>query len=154
MKKTILILAVLTIMVGTTIVGCKSTTKEEIESQEKVDVAEQNLKDAKDSLIVAKKAATAEEWQTFKKQTDSVISHNQAQIADLKLKMQKTGNTVDTKYQKNIDVLEQKNKDLKTKINSYKNDANNDWQSFKREFNHDLDEIGQAFKDLTVDNKK
>lgn len=154
MKKIIFFLAITTIIVGTTVVGCKSTTKEEIESQEKVDVAEQNLKDAKDSLVVAKKAATAEEWQTFKNQTDSVISYNEAQIAELKLKMQKTGKSVDTKYQKNIDILEQKNKDLKVKVDTYKNDANSDWQSFKREFNHDMDEIGQAFKDLTVDNKK
>ena len=154
MKKTIFFLAITTIIVGTTVVGCKSTTKEEIESQEKVDVAEQNLKDAKDSLVVAKKEATAEEWQTFKNQTDSVISYNEAQIAELKLKMQKTGKSVDAKYQKNIDILEQKNKDLKVKVDTYKNDANSDWQSFKREFNHDMDEIGQAFKDLTVDNKK
>ncbi|MBA4319580.1 MAG: hypothetical protein C0412_14355 [Flavobacterium sp.] len=154
MKKIIFFLAITTFIVGTTVVGCKSTTKEEIESQEKVDVAEQNLKDAKDSLVVAKKAATAEEWQTFKNQTDSVISYNEAQIAELKLKMQKTGKSVDAKYQKNIDILEQKNKDLKVKVDTYKNDANSDWQSFKREFNHDMDEIGQAFKDLTVDNKK
>lgn len=154
MRKTIFILAVTTFIVGTTLVGCKPTTKEEITSQEKVDDAEQNLIDAKDSLVVAKKAATAEEWQTFKNQTDSVISYNEAQIADLKLKMQKTGKKVDAKYQKNIDILEQKNKNLKVKIDTYKNDANSDWQSFKREFNHDMDEIGKAFKDLTVDNKK
>jgi hypothetical protein len=117
MKKIIFILAV------TILVGCKSTTKEEIESQEKVDVAEQNLKDAKDSLIVAKKAATAEEWQTFKDQTDSVISYNEAQIAELKMKMQNTGKSVDAKYQKNIDILEQKNKDLKVKADTYKNNA-------------------------------
>jgi hypothetical protein len=29
-----------------------------------------------------------------------------------------------------------------------------DWVSFKREFNHDMDEIGKAFEDLTIDNKK
>jgi len=141
-------------IVGTTLVGCKSSTKEEIESREKVDVAEQNLKDAKDSLVVAKKAATAEEWQTFIDQKDSVIMYNEARIAELKLKMQKTGKSVDAKYQKNIDILEQKNKDLKVKADAYKNDANSDWQSFKREFNHDMEEIGQAFKDVTVDNKK
>jgi predicted RNase H-like nuclease (RuvC/YqgF family) len=154
MKKTIFILAIATFMVGTTLVGCKSTTKEEVASQEKVDEAEQDLEDAKDSLVVAKKAATAEEWQTFKDQTDSVISYNEGQIADLKQKMQKTGKSVDAKYQKNIDILEQKNKNLKTKIDTYKNDANSDWQSFKREFNHDMDEIGKSFKDLTVDNKE
>ena len=154
MKKIIFLLTITTFILATTLVSCKSTTKEEIESQEKVDVAEQNLKDAKDSLVVAKKAATAEEWQTFKDQTDSVISYNEAQIAELKLKMQKTGKSVDAKYQKNIDILEQKNKDLKVKVDTYKNDANSDWQSFKREFNHDMDEIGQAFKNVTVDNKK
>jgi len=154
MKKIIFSLAITTFIVGATLVGCKPTTKEEIESQEKVDVAKQNLKDAKDSLAVAKKEATAEEWQTFKNQTDSVISYNEAQIAELKLKMQKTGKSADAKYQKNIDILEQKNKNLKIKVDTYKNDANSDWQSFKREFNHDMEEIGQAFKDLTVDNKK
>jgi Na+-transporting methylmalonyl-CoA/oxaloacetate decarboxylase gamma subunit len=154
MKKIIFLLTITTFILATTLVSCKSTTKEEIESQEKVDVAEQNLKDAKDSLVVAKKAATAEEWQTFKDQTDSVISYNEAQIAELKLKMQKTGKSVDAKYQKNIEILEQKNKDLKVKADTYKNDANSDWQSFKREFNHDMDEIVQAFKNVTVDNKK
>jgi Na+-transporting methylmalonyl-CoA/oxaloacetate decarboxylase gamma subunit len=154
MKKTIFFLAITTFIVGTVLVSCKSTTKEEVESQEKVDVAEQNLKDAKDSLVVAKKAATAEEWQTFKNQTDSVISYNEAQIAELKLKMQNAGKSVDAKYQKNVDILEQKNKDLKVKADTYKNDANSDWQSFKREFKHDMDEIGQAFKDVTVNNKK
>lgn len=154
MKKTIFSLVISSFIVVTAIVSCKSTTKEEIESQEKVDVAEQNLKDAKDSLVVAKKAATAEEWQAFKNQKDSVISYNEAQIAALKLKMQKTGESVDAKYQKNIDALEQKNRDLKVKADTYRNDANSDWQSFKREFKHDMDEIGQAFKDVTVDNKK
>lgn len=154
MKKIIFFLAITTFSVGTTLVGCKSTTKEEIASQEKVDDAQQNLEDAKDSLVVARKAATDQEWQTFKNQTDSVISYNEAQIADLKLKMQNTGKRVDAKYQKNIDILEQKNKNLKAKIATYKNDANSDWQSFKREFNHDMDEIGQALKGLAVDNKK
>ena len=154
MNKTILFLAITTFIVGTTLVGCKSSTKEEIESREKVDVAEQNLEDAKDSLVVAKKAATAEEWQTFKDQRDSAISYNEAKIADLKQQMQRTGRSVDAKYQKNIDLLEQKNRELKVKADTYKNDANSDWQSFKREFNHDMEEIGQAFRDVTVDNKK
>ena len=154
MKKTIFFLAITTFIAGTVLVSCKSSTKEEIESRDKVDVAEQNLKDAKDSLVMAKKAATAEEWQSFKDQKDSVISYNEAKIAELKLKMQNAGKSVDAKYQKNIDLLEQRNKDLKIKGDTYKNDANSNWQSFKREFKHDMDEIGQAFKDVAVDNKK
>lgn len=148
MKKTIFILAV------TILVSCKPSNKEEIASEDKVQDAKENVQEAKDSLAAAKKEATAEEWKTFKSQTDSVISYNEARIAELKLKINKTGKSIDSKYKENIEILEQKNKDLKAKTKTYKNERTADWQSFKREFNHDMDEIGQALKDLTVDNKK
>lgn len=143
------------IIIGTTLMmSCKSSTKEEKEAQEKVVEAKENVQDAKDSLRVAKNEVNAEELKAFKKETDSVINDNKAKIEVLKLKMKKTGESIDATYQKNIADLEQKNKNLKIKMEAYKNDATSDWQSFKREFKHDLDEIGQAFKDLTVDNKK
>lgn len=154
MKKSIFTLAVLIFVAGTLMMSCKSSTKEEKDSQEKVQDAKANLRDATDSLVVAKKAATDEELNAFKEETDSVINDNKTRIAELKLKIKKTGESIDAKYQKNIDTLEQKNKDLKVKIDTYKNGADSDWQSFKKEFNHDMDGIGQAFKDLTVDNNK
>ncbi len=135
-------------------ISCKPATKEEQQSQEKVEIAKDNLEDAKDSLSVAKRAASDEEWKAFKNSGDSIIRINDLRIAELKLKIKNTGATIDTKYQENIDVLEQKNKDLKVKMDAYKNDVNSDWQSFKREFKHDTDEIGKALKDLRVDNKK
>ena len=32
--------------------------------------------------------------------------------------------------------------------------SQSDWESFKREFSHDMDGLGQAINDLTVNNKK
>jgi hypothetical protein len=32
--------------------------------------------------------------------------------------------------------------------------SQSNWESFKREFNHDMDEIGKSLEDLTVDNKR
>jgi len=154
MNKIIRNLVVVILIAGTALVGCKSSTKEEDASQQKVLDAKENGQGAEDTLVAGKKAASAEEWQTFKNDTDSIIDVNEARIAELKLKMKKTGKSIDAKYDKNIEVLEQKNKNLKAKIEIYKNDANTDWQSFKREFNHDMNEIGQALKDLTIDNKK
>jgi hypothetical protein len=141
-------------MVATTIISCKPGTKEVKESQEKVEIARENVQDAKDTLALAKKAAKEAEFRAFKNSGDSITRINDLQIAELKLKIKKTGKNIDTKYQENIAVLEQKNKDLKIRIDGYKNDVDSDWQSFKREFKHDTDEIGQALKDLTVDNKK
>ena len=154
MKKSIFTLAIITCIAGTVLISCKPSTNEQKESQEKVEIARDNVEDAKDSLDVAKKAASEEEWNAFKSSGDSIINVNNLRIAGLKLKMKNTGKSIDVEYQKNIASMEQKNKDLKVKMDTYKNDVSSDWKSFKREFKHDTDEIGQALKDLTVDNKK
>jgi hypothetical protein len=146
-------MTVVIFIVGTLMMSCKSSTKEEKDSQENVQVAKENIQDAKDSLAVSKKVANEEEWKNLKKKTDSVINDNKAKIAVLKLKIEKTGVSIDANYQKKIDTLEQKNKDIKVKMDAYINDADSDWQSFKLEFKHDMDGLGQAFKDLMVDNK-
>jgi|SRR6187402_1474527 len=154
MKKSIFTLSALTIMIGCMFMSCKPKSEEVQNAQQNVDSAEVALTEAKEDLDEAKRAATAEEWQAFKDETNAKIEDNNAKIAELKLKAKKTGKEIDEAYKRNVDTLEQKNKRLKIKIDSYKNDANSDWNSFKREFNHDLDELGQSLKDFTVDNKK
>jgi len=154
MKKSISILAIATLVVGSIVISCKPNTEKEQAAQESVDSAKVALTEAEENLDEAKRAATAEEWQEFKNTTDAKIEENKAKIAELKLKIKKTGKDIDKAYQRNIDTLEQKNERLKIKIDSYKNDAQSDWNSFKREFNHDMDELGQSLKDFTVDNKK
>lgn len=154
MKKPILTLAIVTFLIGTVFMSCKSNTEKEQDAQQSVDSAKVALEEARDDLDEAKRAATAEEWQKFKDSTNAKIDENKAEIAELKLKIKKTGNDIDNAYQRNIDTIEQKNKNLKAKLDSYKNDVDSDWQSFKREFNHDMDELGQSLKDFTVNNKK
>ena len=34
----------------------------------------------------------------------------------------------------------------------YKNDANSDWQSFKKEYNRDMEDLGESLKNFTVKN--
>jgi small-conductance mechanosensitive channel len=154
MKKTIFILIIAIFVVTTAFVSCKPATKEEIEAKENVQDAEADVQDAKEDLSEAKREATAEEWKAFKNYGDSIVNKNDERIAELKLKIKKAGKSTDAKYEENIDALEQKNKVLKVKMATYKKDAHADWQSFKREFDHDIDELGNAIKDLTVDNKK
>lgn len=153
MRKSILTLAIATLVTGTIVIGCKKNEDVQ-EAQENVDSAKVAVEEAEEDLDEAKRAATAQEWQEFKDSTNVKIEKNKAEIAELKLKIKKAGNDIDKTYQRNIDTLEQKNKNLKTKLDSYKNDVDSDWQSFKREFNHDMDELGNSLKDLTVDNKK
>jgi len=143
MKKTILSIAIATLVTGAIFTGCQTQA-------EKRESAKENLQDAK---VEAQKVATAEEWELFKSESEVRIIENENRIAELKVKMKKPGKVLDTQYEKRIDELEQKNRELKTRIENYEK-SQSDWESFKREFNHDVDEIGQALKDLTVDNEQ
>ena len=133
--------------------GCQS-------SAEKVDAAKENVEEAKEELQEVKaevqadatKVGNAEEWSVFKSDAEIKIKENESRIGDLRVRMKKSGKTFDAMYEKNIIALEQKNKDLRTKISNYESNQS-DWEAFKREFNHDMDELGQAIKDLTVNNK-
>ena len=137
MKKSIFTLIFSACFVGIVITSCKPETKEEIEAQQKLEFARDNVKDARDSLKIAKKAAFEKEWTAFKFSGDSIIKMNDLRIAKLKRNMKNTGKSIDVEYQKNIDLIEQKNKELKVKMNTYKNDVNSDWQSLKRQFTRD-----------------
>ena len=67
--------------------------------------------------------------------------------------MKKPGEIFDSIYEKKITDLELQNKEMRSRLVAYENSQSN-WETFRREFNHDMDAIGQALKDLTVDNKK
>jgi len=154
MKKMIFILAVTTLMAGTIFTGCKSSTQKQEAARDKVKDAKQDLNEAqKDANAAAQVVATEEEWKIFKSESELKIKDNEIRIAELTVKMNKQGEIFDELYRKNIANLEQQNKDMKARLEAYEKSQTN-WESFKREFNHDMDAIGKALKDLTVDNKK
>jgi chromosome segregation ATPase len=155
MKKVIFILAMTTtFMAGTIFTGCQSSTQKQEAAQAKVKDARQDLNEAKKNANeVAQKAATAEEWKTFKSESELKIKENEIRIAELKIKLKKPGEIFDALYENKIVKLEQQNKDVKAKLEAYEKSQSN-WESFKREFNHDMDELGKALKDLTVNNTK
>jgi hypothetical protein len=97
----------------------------------------------------------SKEIEKFRSETNEKIKENEKAIADFKEKMSKEKQEVREKYDKKIAQVEQKNKALKKKLADYKEgNEKNSWQSFKREFNHDMDELGKGIKDLTVNNVK
>ncbi|WP_067031762.1 hypothetical protein [Allomuricauda sp. CP2A] len=55
-------------------------------------------------------------------------------------------------FEKELAVLEQKNQSLKEKMSYYKDEGDDEWESFKIEFDRDMDKLGQALKDLTQNN--
>jgi exonuclease VII large subunit len=141
---------------GTLFTGCESSEKKVENAQEKMQDARQDLKEAqKDANVEARRTANAEAWKTMRDETTIKIKENEVRIEELRMKMKRPGKTLDAVYEERIAALEQRNRDLKTRIDGYDaNTASGDWETWKREFNRDMDSLGRSLRDFTVDNKR
>jgi hypothetical protein len=43
---------------------------------------------------------------------------------------------------------------MRKRLSDFNDENQKSWESFKTEFNHDMEKIGKAFKDITVNNVK
>jgi predicted nucleic acid-binding Zn-ribbon protein len=145
MKNNIFTLAVMGLMAGTLVTGCGKTTEQKVQNaRENVGDAKQDLKDAQTTYLA--------EWQTFKRESEQTIAANEKRIDRFKEKMDKAGPKVKAKYSKDVAVLEQRNRDLKKKLEEYKDEGQSKWEEFKTNFKHDMDGVGKTMTDLFKDN--
>jgi chromosome segregation ATPase len=154
MKKSIFILAAATLLTGTVLTSCKSNAEKENDALENVQDANQELNEAQTETVTdaANTKANEAEWQAFKAKVDADIAKNEARIAGLKSDLKKQGKALDASYKKSVAELEAKNEAMKAKLKEYEV-TQTDWNEFKREFNSDMSDLGDAFKNLTVNNK-
>ena len=146
MNKTILAITVVALITGTVFTSCNS-------SADRVDNAEQALIDADKELKEANEAYLLD-IENYRMETADKIAANNKSIADFNLRIEKEKKEVKAEYKNQIAELEQKNSDMKKKMDDYKADGKQKWEAFKAEFSHDMDELGKAFTDLTVNNTK
>jgi hypothetical protein len=78
---------------------------------------------------------------------------NDARIAALKTRKSKSDKLLDNLYERRIDTLEIRNKNLKMRIADFQI-TTSDWDAFKREFNSDMEGLGEALKSFGENNKK
>jgi TolA-binding protein len=116
------------------------------DANEKVDEARQDMNEAIDNAQA--------EWEKFKADAREKIRDNDEKIAKLKDKMQNEGEKAKENHRKKIAELEAKNNEMTRKIDDYKYVNDTGWQQFKREFNHDMDELGHSIDDIFNDNVK
>lgn len=146
MKKTIYFLTTTLFVSGIILNSCKS-------SSEKVENAGENVSDAKQDLTKAEINYT-DAIQAFRKETADKIAVNDQKIAELKAKIENEKKSAREEHKKRIAELKQKNEDMKKRMDKYQDNGKEGWESFKREFDHDMDGLGKALNDLTVNNSK
>jgi outer membrane PBP1 activator LpoA protein len=153
MKKSILVVALSGFAMIASVTSC-STSGEKVEAaKEDVKEAEDDLSDSKKDLKEANKEYQ-KDVEIYRMVIATKIVSNDEAISKYKEMIKTETKESKVKHQKQIDELEQKNKDLKNKMETYKSNNRENWEDFKKEFSHDMDELGAALKDLVTKNVK
>lgn len=148
MKKFVYLFSAITLIGSISLLSCNNSTEESTTDTEvKKDTV---VIEEKDPVTV--RVATPEEWAAYKTEVEAKIDANEKRIAELKAKIKKSGKLLDKVRAERIEALEQRNRDLRLKITAYESNKT-DWDKFKEEFNHDMDELGKAISDIFTDNK-
>jgi peptidoglycan hydrolase CwlO-like protein len=142
MKRTILTISISLLLA----VSCKSPADKVDDKEKKVEDAQKELNEAKDDY--------QKEIEDYRKDINDRIAANDVTITDFNTRIEHDKKEIRNEYKRQVNELEMKNRDLKRRMDEYKADGKDNWQKFKAEFNHDMDELGNALRDLTKDNVK
>lgn len=153
MKTKILTIALSGILAALSFTAIAQEDKKAAEARKDVAEANKDVMEAKEDLREAK-IDSAADFQEFKKASELKIAENHKQITALKSKKSNDTKAVRAKYDEKVLALEHKNNALKMQIRGSGITKTSKWTSFKREFNHDVNELGRAIADLGKDNAK
>lgn len=140
MKTKYFIALVSLLFAGLVFTSCENNQKNVEEAKEDVEIAKQDLRDAR--------AEYDKEWQQFRTDSELKINVNQKKIDDFKVKLRTSSSTFKNKFENEIMSLEAKSIELKERISQYNFQGKDNWEAFKREFNHDLDATEKALNDV------
>lgn len=144
MKTPILTLALTALTTATILSSCTSAADQVKIEQENVITANEKLTDAENEYY----AEIAE----YKKANLEKIAANEKSIAEFKARIASDKKDAKDDYNERIAELDKQNSDLKKKMDEYEESGKENWAEFKKEFNHDMEELGKAFNDFTHKN--
>jgi hypothetical protein len=146
LKNTLSIFALSTLMLGFNLTSCNSAADDVKDAKEDVDAANEDLEKAKEDLKI--------DMETYRAETIDKVLENERFIAERRKSIETDKSALKVVHQKEIIVLEARNKELKEKLENYKGEGKENWENFKKEFSHDMVELGKAIKDLSINNTK
>ena len=86
--------------------------------------------------------------EAYRKTTAEKIAANQKSITEFRERIAKEKANDKAEYNQKLTELAQKNTDLQKSLDDYKADGKDKWETFKTDFNKNLDGLGNSFKDL------
>ena len=142
------------------ITSCDSQPKvsKEAEELKKSEEKEAQLKKDNDEL----RRQVEQDWVAFKKESNETIAAMEAQIEELQKQVDKSKKKThaeklaelreDLKEEKQD--LEKNTREIENDMKNFNEDVAKKSTTYKQEFKHDMQELGDAFKDIFTDNVK
>ena len=142
--------------------SCESHEKKVDDAYDKVKESKNTIKDTVKIYVnvekivsknkVVTKTDIVDEWALFKTDIEDKLMVSEDKIKELKSQRNNADNKA--KFDRQLTRLEQRNNDLRKRMNDYNEEVKVKWQKFKMSMNHDIDAIGIEVKDVTINNKK
>jgi hypothetical protein len=145
MKKLIFTLSAAILLTGAIFTSCNTAAEKVDNAEDKSIKADEDFNSAKEEYLA--------DIENFKIETTAKIDANNQMITDFKVKIASSKKDAQIYYQEQITILEQKNIAMKEKLDTYEESGKDNWKSFKIEFNKDMADLGEAFKNFTVKNE-
>ena len=102
------------------------------------------MHDAEEQVVVANQELIQtlnDSIQLFKKESGEIIISYEQSIAEFKAKIVDVKEENKINMEKKLAMLEQRSEDMKIKLEEYKEEGEDNWTSFKNEFNHDMEAL-------------
>lgn len=144
MKKLTFTLILSSLIISNIFTSCTNAAKNAEDSKEAVVKAADDLNKAKQAYLI--------DVENYRKEIAAKIEDNKIVINNFKVRMKGEKEDVKAVYEKQIALLEQRNDAMNQKLANYQVNEKEDWEKFKIEFNHDMEDLGKAFKNLTIKN--
>lgn len=141
MKKLFLSIAVITFIVGTVSVSYGQEPMEPMKMEKKTVVTPQQK-------MQGTQVDTVADFESLNKASELRFTENEKLIADLKSKNTSMDANTKSEKIKDIELLEQKNNNLRNDLSSYKKDGKKEWKAFRKQFDSDMDKLTEDLKNM------
>ncbi len=138
MKKSILTLGMIAMLSAGTLTSCK-------DGEAKVEDAQEDVLEAKQDVVEEQNEAN-QEYENYKMEINEKITKNEQKIADLKVKKMTGSADAQDRHNKRIARLEEKNAELKAKLDQYTTYSADTWEAFKADVDSAADALEKEFE--------
>jgi hypothetical protein len=121
-------------------ISCDNAAQKVVKAEENVVDAEKDLQMAQEEYLL--------DIKEYRLLSAEKIEANEKSIAEFNARIEKEKKNVSADYKAKIIALEQKNSDMKKKMDDYREEGKDKWEIFKTEFGRDMDDLGESISNF------